>query len=340
MIPGAPIYGGASYRPLKGSEKVAALLLTMGKPAASRLLKHFDAIEIRQITRSAAELGSVSLDTVEALVEEFAEHFTGGQDLRSGVGEVRELLQGVLPPEQITDIMSEVLGSSNHVLWERISTMSETVLVTYLTDEHPQTAALILSKINAACAAKVMSLLPRDLRNGLMRRMVSLQAVAEPVLKLLEDKLHEDLLLAAARSGSGKPSTRIAEIINKMDREQTEDLLDSLAEDRPEDAAFLRGLVFNFEDIVKLTQRDRSVLMDKLPTERVVLALSGAGPEVRESILSSLGARARRLVENELNGGSAAPARDVAAARRMIADTVLDLAARGEIELAPAADAA
>ena len=48
-------------RSLSGSEKVAALLLVMGKPLASRLLGHFDAGELKVITRSAAALGMEDL---------------------------------------------------------------------------------------------------------------------------------------------------------------------------------------------------------------------------------------------------------------------------------------
>ena len=45
--------------------------------------------------------------------------------------------------------------------------------------------------------------------------------------------------------------------------------------------------------------------------------------------------RGRRLVEGELSSGASAPARDVAKARKAIADIVLGMAARNEIELAP-----
>ena len=49
--------------------------------------------------------------------------------------------------------------------------------------------------------------------------------------------------------------------------------------------------------------------------------------------------RGRRLVEGELNSGANAAARDIAKARKAIADIVLGMASRGEIELyAPPGD--
>jgi flagellar motor switch protein FliG len=44
------------------------------------------------------------------------------------------------------------------------------------------------------------------------------------------------------------------------------------------------------------------------------------------------------MVEAELQGGSTAPPREIAQARRAIVDTVLKLAAKGSIELRPPDD--
>jgi hypothetical protein len=51
--------------------------------------------------------------------------------------------------------------------------------------------------------------------------------------------------------------------------------------------------------------------------------------------------RGRRLVEGELNSGAFAPPQDIAKARKAIAEIVLGMASRNEIELGgPPAEAA
>jgi flagellar motor switch protein FliG len=75
------------------------------------------------------------------------------------------------------------------------------------------------------------------------------------------------------------------------------------------------------------------VLFDKIPTELVVLALKGTDSAFRDTILSSLAARARRMVESELANSSPVQQRDVLKARRTIADAALELASTGQIEL-------
>jgi flagellar motor switch protein FliG len=318
---------------LKGPEKVAALLLAMGKPLANRMLKHFDGDELREITRSVTELGSVSMPLLEDTIEEFAGQFINGSGIMSSAAEAQELLSGLLTPEEISDIMSDVTGNSNQTIWERLSGVSEAIFGSYLIKEHPQTATIILSKVTPVCAAKVMAQLPRELRNELMRRMVGIAMVMEPASRILESVLQEDLLVNVARNNRSGHNARMADIINKMERDQMEDVLSTLAETRPKVAETLRGLLFTFDDIIKLPQKGRMVLFDKIPTERIVLSLKGTDPAFRDVILSTLSARARRIVEAELTNGGPAPQREVQKARRAIADIALEMSQRGDIDL-------
>jgi flagellar motor switch protein FliG len=329
-------HGGRAYaaaRPLFGAEKVAALLLALDRPIAGRLLKRFDSLELRQVTRAASELGAVNPATVEQLIAEFQEQFSAGAELLGSAGEAENLLAGALPPEEAAEILSDVLGNSNKAMWDRLSAAPESALASYLQKEHPQTFALVVSKLSSGTAAKIMAQTPKELRNGLMRRMLSPRPVMDPMMRLLERTLHEDLLLNVARNTGADTHSKIADIINKMERDQIEDVLQSLAEDRPKDAETLRSLLFTFEDIAKLSQKSRALVFDRAPADRVVLALKGTDGAFRELILSSMGARARRMVENELNTGGPAQQRDVMKARRAIADAVLEMAERNEIEI-------
>jgi flagellar motor switch protein FliG len=328
----------AGSKILQGPDKVAALLLAMGKPLAGRLLKHFDPDELKLITRSVAGLGTIPVHSLEGVIEEFAGQFLNGIDLRGSAAEVEQLLSGVLTQSQIAELMSDVTDGATQPMWERLSTIPDSVFAAYLLKEHSQTAALILSKVSPACAAKAMALFPRDQRNALMRRMLSLSSVTEPALRILESTLREDLLMKASRKNGDDQNARMADIINKMEREQMEDVLQSLAETRPKTAETLRGLLFTFDDLIKLQPRVRMLLFDQIPTERIVLALKGCEGELRDAVLGSLASRNRRMVEQELSSSEPASQRDVIKARRMIADTALSMAEKGEIELSAGED--
>ena len=164
---------------MQGADRVAAILLTMGKSLAGRLMKHFDPDEIKRITRSAADLKPVPAPALGGLIEEFATQFALGASLVGNAGEVERLLDGVLPKEQIAEIMGDLAGNPDRSIWERISAIAENTLAAYISREHPQTAALILTKVTPATAAKVLAHLPGDRRDGLIRRMLTLKPIVD-----------------------------------------------------------------------------------------------------------------------------------------------------------------
>jgi flagellar motor switch protein FliG len=96
----------------------------------------------------------------------------------------------------------------------------------------------------------------------------------------------------------------------------------------------VRARLFAFEDILLLTQKARVTLFDGITSELVTAALRNAEPAMVESVLSSIGARSRRMIESEL--GSEAgnlSAEDIARARKSIATTAIKLAGEGAFEL-------
>ena len=62
--------------------------------------------------------------------------------------------------------MSDVLGKRQPLdLGAHLRRLGKSILAAYLMKEHPQTAALILSKVKPSCAAKVMASCRTRLRN-------------------------------------------------------------------------------------------------------------------------------------------------------------------------------
>ena len=320
-------------RRMNGASKVAVLLLAMDRSMASKILKHFDQTELREITRCAAELGSFPITEVDGLVDEFEGRFTAGADLIGDAGGAEQLLNSALPPDQVSDIMSDVLGGSRKSVWERLSTVPDNVFATFLERENPQIGAMILSRVDTSCAARVLAQVEAGLRYELSRRMLTIRTVDNSMVRFLEEILLEDLLGNAEDTSGTKAHSRLAEIINKLDKEQADGILAKIGESRPQSAEMLRSMLFSFEDVVRLPNRARLLLFEKVSGDHLVMALRGASAAITEAVLSSLGARARRMVEQELASDASVNPKDVAKARRQIADLVLSMNERGEVNL-------
>ena len=322
-------------RVLSGPEKAATLLLMLGQPTASRLLKHFDQSDLRLVARAAAGLGAVAPAALDRLVDEFADHFTAGTNLLGDVGQARTLLAEALPPGELETFIGAALGETNEIdVWGTLAKVPERAIVDLLVAERPATAIYVLSRLESALAARIVSALPRERRNVALCGLIAPRPISPRAVALVEDALRETLKANAAPGGDvAEGATRVAGIINSLEAGAAEDAMRAIGEARPKEAAILKRMLFTFSDLPTLSERARALLFDRAPTDVVVMALRGTDAEFRNAVLTSMPSRARRLVESELSSGGFAPAKEIAKARKAIADTVLSMAARNEIEL-------
>ncbi|MFT3988578.1 FliG C-terminal domain-containing protein [Aestuariivirga sp.] len=319
--------------PRAAPERVAILLLALGNPLGTKLMQSFEPTDVKKIMESAASLGPIERGDLEGLVDDFAAQFARTLGLETGFEHVRSLVEQAFTPDQIDTMLGPARITPEDPVWRAFGEGSENALTPYLLDEHPQTIAYILCQLDPDLAARVLALLPRDARDGTARRLLKIQPVQPDVSAIVQQALREDLLNRSDAGLEDEGRRRVASLMNKLDREQAAAIVESLAATRPEEAKRLRGMIFSFDDLDRLTQSARLSLFDKIDTGQVVQALRGASLTLKESVLSALGARARRMVEAELANDTGAVTPDVHKARRAIAEAALAMAQRGEINL-------
>jgi flagellar motor switch protein FliG len=328
-------------RELSGPEKAAALLLMMGKPPAARLLKQFDQPDLRAVALAAASLGAIPATMLDRLVEEFVTDFSAGADLLGDAGQAKSLLGDALPPEQIADILGLASGETGPPdVWRSLGQAPESAVVALLMAERPATATYIVSRLDPPLATRLVAALPRDRRNAALCGLVAPLDVTPLAARLIEEAMEAALKKASTSAADAGGWSRLAGIINSLDPEEADDAIRALEQVRPKEAAIVKTMLFSFNDLPRLSERARALLFDRASIDIVVMALRGTDPDFRDTVLSSMPSRGRRLVEGELNSGAFAPPQDVAKARKAIADIVLGMASRNEIELGapPSAD--
>jgi flagellar motor switch protein FliG len=315
--------------PLQGPAKAALLLLALGKARAAKVLRRFDAEELKQLSKTALTLRPVPLTDIDNLIEEFAQRFATGLNFIGSVNEVKSLLDDALASETPA-LAEERAPAASPPVWEIVAKQQAQTLEPYLLKEHPQTIAVVLSKIGSEPAAAIISILPAQLRNTLLGRMLNLKTIEPEGLQVLEATLREDF--AASATGGGA-YTEMANILNRLDKAQCDEVIRGLAEKRPDDAKALKRLLFTFAELPLLPAKARGVLFDQVPIERLVLALRGTDAGFQASILSTLASRSKRMVEAELQNPVEVPPAEIAQARRGIVEVVLKMMAKGEIQL-------
>src|SRR6188508_1662495 len=115
---------------MSGAEKVAVLLLALGKPRAAKVLKRFDSEDLKILTQLAGDLAPIDASDLEGLVEEFAQKFSSGINFVGTEREVKNMLSDVMG-EDLAGVMSdeqEEPGEAPERIWDKISRIKDEAL--------------------------------------------------------------------------------------------------------------------------------------------------------------------------------------------------------------------
>ncbi|GGA98214.1 flagellar motor switch protein FliG [Brucella endophytica] len=321
---------------LSGPQKAAALLVAIGRPAAARLLKHFQQDDLRLLAAHAKKLDPISPSDFEELVQEFEDAFADGASLSEAGLRFEGLLREALPQEEVDALFDDRPKPAlvQESVWDQLTRLPIETLQAYLVEQHPQVIAYTISKLPSDIAARLFIALPARLRSAVVQRTLHIRSVTPAVSAMLEDVLRREVTGSTDRGPQQANHGQIANILNQLDKTEIADMLESLSDLNTDDLSRIKAKLFTFDDIARLSQRARLLLFDEVQTEQVATALRGADPELQEMILSSLSTRGRRMVETELSAAQGnITAQNIADARRAIARIAISLAERGLIDI-------
>ena len=319
--------------PLSGAEKSAILFLCLGEERGSQLMQQLDTREIRKITRAISAMGEVPAEVVEDVMREFGEKMTSYGGITGSVEAARGLLKGFLPDERVAEILDEIEGSSTGDLWGDLSELDDKVLANVLRKEHNQTVAVILSRIRAEAAAKVLPLLGQERAADLVERMVAMEELPTEVLRSIEESLRREVLAKAGRNAEAETEKQLVSVFNKLDPKVFEGLSRELEKKIPEKFRTIKQKMFVFGDMLEIEVAPLAKVMREVSGKTLPLALRGADRDLREHFLSALPSRSRDMLEEEMRGMGPVRSRDVKQAQSELVEAALRLSSRGEIEL-------
>jgi flagellar motor switch protein FliG len=322
------------YRTLTGPEKAAIMMLALGEEHATKLFTHMDDEEIRELSQTMANLGTVSSTIIERLFVEFAEQISSTGSLVGTYESTERLLLKVLDNEKVNQIMEDIRGPAGRTMWDKLANVNETVLANYLKNEYPQTVAVVLSKIKGEHAARVLAQLPESFAMEVVMRMLRMESVQKEVLDDVERTLRTEFMSNLARTSRRDAHEMMAEIFNNLDRNTESRFLAALEERNRDSAERIKALMFTFEDLSKLDPSGVQTLLRVVDKPKLGLALKGSSETLRDLFFTNMSERAAKIMREDMAAMGPVRLRDVDEAQMYMVQVAKDLAARGEIVMA------
>ena len=175
-------------------------------------------------------------------------------------------------------------------------------LLSFLSDEHPQTIALVLAHVPAPLASKVLGGLGSDLQAEVAHRIATMDRTSPEVIQQVQASLERrmsTMLVPADLSAVGGVQP-LVEIINRADRGTEKLILEGLEQRDPELADEVRSRMFVFEDLINLDDRAVQLVLRQVEVANLAIALKGVASVVRNKVMKNMSERAAESLGEEI----------------------------------------
>tara|TARA_Y100000588_G_scaffold357540_1_gene414812 strand:- start:135 stop:1151 length:1017 start_codon:yes stop_codon:yes gene_type:complete len=313
-------------------QKAAILLIALGQQTTAEVMKYLSDFEIEEIAQAIAEVEVVTADQEDKVLEEF-EHFllAGKYVSQGGIEFARGALEMAVGPRKAENLLDRVNSTTTSGFY-MLRNVDPAQIVPFVSKEHPQTIALILSQLEPTQAAGVMNGLREELQADVSFRIAQMDNISPQVLRELEDSLAGDLqaILAGQVTEIGGPKA-VAEILNRTGRSTEMAVLERMDAKNPELAENVRNKMFVFDDIANLTDREIQMLLREVDSKELAMALKGASPAVKDRFVSNMSDRVASMLKEDIEFMGPLRMSDVEDVQLRIVQTLRQLEDAGQV---------
>jgi len=321
---------------LSNEEKAAILLLSLEENKAAEVMKHLRPSEIRRIGKYMSRISTIHADTLNTVAKEF---ITIAKD-KGGTLSVQ--------PEAISNLVSRALGekeakdmlteggfgkSFGNTIAEKLRDIDPKMLQEFTRTEHPQTIALILANLKPESAVIILESFSPEMQVEVAKRMATLKSVPHEFVEEVARTLEKEILSSGSEEQQMGGIKVMSEIINRMNPANESAIMVSLENIDPDLAYQIRGLMFTFDDVLKLDDKSLQELLREVGTEDLAKALKLVEPGQREKIYRNMSKRGAEMLKEDIELMPPTRMSEVEGSQRNIIDAVKKLEAEGKVVL-------
>ncbi len=324
----------AALGKLTGAQKAAIFLIAIGSQPASAILRCLDDAEVEIISVEIASMRNMRSEIVEAVILEFrdlgwAQSFMA----QGGIAYARTALAEALGPRRAEEIMMRVEAAMEVSAFHLLQTVETSQLISFLNNEHPQTAALILAHLNPRKSAEVIASLEQDLQNEIIYRLCTMGKTSPALLNDIEEVIRQQVgtLFGGELSAAGGIES-VAMILNLTPKTAEKHILEALAKRDQDIAIAVKNLMFVFDDLVGVSDRDLQRILVEVEQRDLALGLKGASEELKGKLLGNISQRASEAIVEEIELMGPVRVSDVEEAQRRILEIAQTLEEQEEMK--------
>jgi len=323
-----------------GVQKGAILMLALGEEEAAEVMKYLGPREVQKLGAAMSSMKAVASEQLEQVLDDFRSE----TELNTSFGldsdeYIRTVLTRALGEDKASSLLTRILGTRDANGIESLKWMDGQSVADLIRNEHPQIIATILVHLERYHACEVLNFFTERLRNDVVLRIATLDGVQPAALRELNEVLTK--LLSGNENLKKKPIGGVraaAEILNFLSGEIETSVMDNLKNYDGDMAQKIMDEMFVFENIIDIDDRGIQVLLREVQSESLIIALKGAGQDLREKIFKNMSQRAAEMMREDLESKGPVRLSEVEAQQKEILQIVRRLADEGQVILGAKGD--
>ncbi|QIE55388.1 hypothetical protein G5B40_07905 [Pikeienuella piscinae] len=322
---------------LEQAEKAAIVLVALGPETAARLLAGIGERRLHRFARIVNGLSEVPADVVERVIAEFLHKIEDTRSVGGGAVEARRFLSEVLDKDQVNRIMGD-LNTKGRSVWSMLGDVPDVRIANWLRSEHPQVAAIALSRLSPVKAARVLERLGQAEAEDIVMRMGP-AAIADPgVTARIGDVIARDFLPAAiSQRNRPEPADLIAGVMNHVSAAVRDRLLAAMVDAAPKLAEAVRKVMFTFEHIPeRINPRDVGLITKSVDEAVLLRALKAGGERGRATadfIFANISKRLAERLREDLEALPQPTRKEGEEAQTALVAAIVDLRESGALKI-------
>jgi flagellar motor switch protein FliG len=329
-----PVKGQES---LSGAHRSAILLAALGEDLSASILKQLSREEVQQISHALASTSTIKSGLKYEVLRECDTIIMENRlPQRLGVDFAKQMLTSAFGADTAGRILEKLPGSAirDSVPFRSIQRAEPEQLAKILEPEHPQTIAIVLSRLSSTNAAALLHSLSPSIRVDVALRMASLEQISPDVIHKIVTIIGKKLTAFGQLKRESFGGVRaVADVLNQMDGLNSKEILDAIDEQDTNLAEAIRHLMFVFEDLLLIDVNGMKELVGRLDRKVLVVALKGTSEQLKAHFTQCMSQRGAAMMLEDMEALGPVKIKEVQAAQKSILDLVRQLESEGTLSV-------
>jgi flagellar motor switch protein FliG len=325
---------------MTSTEQAAIIVLLLGEQQASDIIKYLNPREVQALGSAMMSVADIPQESVNAVLDDFVQTIKKQTNLGLGTNEyVETVFRRALGEDKASTVLGRILPGASSKGLEILRWMDPRAITDMISGEHPQVIAIILSVLEYDVAADVLNFLPAEKRAEILQRVANLESVQPSAMEELERIMKQQFSNnSSAKSSSFGGVKTAAKIMNFVKVDLESKIMGDLSAIDEDIMLKIQDSMFTFDNLSMVDNKAIQVLMRNVDQDMLMVALKGAGEEVKEKFFDNMSQRARAMFVDDMESKGPMRISDVEDAQKTIMRLARKLSDAGELVLAGRGD--